>query len=160
MEQKLIPWRKPDERRVLHLALMKVAFLEKPYLKSNHLKGNLEWDNFADEVFKQDEFNGFKECSATNIREQFNDCMDEILKQIESGGNLSGKEGDLEELEKLVRDINKEKQEEIDQVLVDRDKAVVLARDLHSIEEIVVASSISGIAAPRSAGISSYSIQA
>ena len=134
MGQKLILWRKSDERRVLQLALMKVAFLEKPYLKSNHLKGNLEWENFADEVFKQEKFNGFKKCSATNIREQFNDCMDEILKQMKCGGNLSGKEGGLGELEKSVRDINKEKQEEIDQVLVDRDKAVVLARDLHNIK--------------------------
>ena len=40
--QKLIPWRKPDERRALQTTLMKVAFLEKPYLKSNHVNGNLE----------------------------------------------------------------------------------------------------------------------
>ena len=84
---------------------------------------------------------------AINIREQFNDCMDEILKQMECGGNLSGKEGDHGELEKFVRDINKEKQEEIDQVMVDRDKAVVLARDLHNIEENVIALSIRGLAA-------------
>ena len=84
---------------------------------------------------------------AINIREQFNDCMDEILKQMECGGNLSGKEGDHGELEKFVRDINKEKQEEIDQVMVDRDKVSISIISKTSVLESLVEKLISLLSA-------------
>ena len=106
-----LPWRAAIKGPVLRTVLFRLALVQGMHMKKNK-KGTPDiWESFAELLFKQPEFAGL-EGSAHSIQEQFRLTLQARSQHhgwtdANGGitGNLSGHEGDLDELDKMVKQI-------------------------------------------------------
>ena len=105
-----LPWR-TERGPILTTCLLKLIVSTGQYLKKNKAGSPDIWDSFSKLLFKQPEFNGL-EGSSNSIREKYKEVLKERARHhgwmdANGGitGNLSSHEGDLCDLDNMVKQI-------------------------------------------------------
>jgi hypothetical protein len=105
-----LPWR-TERGPILTGCLLKLVVSTGQHLKKNKAGSPDIWDSFSELLFKQPEFHGL-EGSSNSIREKYKEVLKERARHqgwmdANGGitGNLSGHEGDLSEVDGMVKQI-------------------------------------------------------
>lgn len=146
MSKSQLGWRQTDADDVLYLPLFTFAYYqEKMHLDSTFKEeGVLDcWDKFVDNLFKtQVGFVGKERISTQNLRKKYNDRIYSFKREMgwEDGksGNLSGKDGELNRLNLIIRNMlteqyqedQQKKIEEAEKKAVNETELTVLLRSL------------------------------
>jgi hypothetical protein len=99
--RKLIPWKKNGAWN----AELFVPILKLVAIYSSNFKDSVTatWDVINNNVFKQPEFNGYDPIITASLRKQFENMVHDRTKFM-TKGNLSKEDGNLSEMDKLVKD--------------------------------------------------------
>jgi hypothetical protein len=111
-----LPWR-TERGPILTTCLLKLVVSTGQHMKKNKAGNPDIWESFSDLLFKQPEFHGL-EGSANSIYSQFQETLAKRARhhgwKDENGGvtgNLSGHEGDLDDLDTNVKQILMDREE-------------------------------------------------
>ena len=121
---KQLPWRKPDVDNKLYLPMFRLAYLKKMHL-IGHGNQTKEWNNFIAPLFEQDGWNQYEKTSGENIKVHYNERIEIFKNKVawEDGAtNKSGLEGELNELETIIRDILLEMIDERERKMLESDE--------------------------------------
>ena len=142
-----IPWRDPVKGPLLKKTILNLSLIHGIHLKdaNSKLKKDERWQIFATEVFKQPEFHEM-EGSFRSIREQFEGIIKERAKfhgwtDANGGvtGNLSNHSGDLDAIDKAVKQILIDQEHEKNEKELSKN----LSKDLEEKEVTILTKSLS-----------------
>ena len=134
------PWRDPVRGPLLRTVLFRLIVVDGLHLKKNAKGAPDIWEKFSELLFKQPEYVGL-EGSANSIQSQYRETLQKRARHHgwmdENGGvtgNLSGQEGDLDDLDGMVKQVLMDKEEK----KANKEAKKIQAGELNDIETDVL----------------------